>query len=123
MLQRHINLRILITMLDNKVPREVLQKPALRRAWIKYQLELRGYSLRSYAKALGVSHPVISKAFLSPNSHIEEQLAETLGMQVHVLFPERFDAAGNRLHRTFAAHRRQPTRAPKPRNRKARGGT
>lgn len=89
----------------------VPKNPAERRAWICYQLRLRGSSLRRIASDLGVSQQAASHALLSPSSHIEKAIAEAIGLTPETLFPERFDAAGNRLSRVREQQRTTRRRA------------
>jgi Ner family transcriptional regulator len=75
----------------------VPKHPAERRVWIWVQLRLRGTSLRRLAAENGVSQQAMSHALVSPSSHLEEVIAQALGLTAQQLFPERFDALGNRL--------------------------
>lgn len=85
---------------------DIPKEPAARRAWVLYQLRLRGWSFNSLAKRHGVSRQTLSMACLIPSSHMERILAKALGLKVEDLFPERFDAAtGRRLHVTRAPQR------------------
>lgn len=78
----------------------VPKNPAVRRVWIKGQLELRGLSLRQLARREDVSHQAMSHALIGPSSHLQPVLAQVLGLTVHQLFPEWYDEAGNRVGRT-----------------------
>lgn len=78
----------------------VPKEPAFRRAWLVYQLRLRGWSLRQLASQEGVSYEALARTMVEPNSHLEPLIARVLGTTVRELFPERFDASGRRLHRT-----------------------
>jgi len=73
------------------------KNPAERRVWITGQLRLRGTSLRRLAVQEGVSPQAMSNALMLPSSHLEEVIAKALGLTAQQLFPERFDANGNRL--------------------------
>lgn len=84
---------------------DIPKNPAERRAWICFQLRLRGTSLRAIARRLGVSQQAVSNALMTPSSHIEPAIAEAIGLTAQQLFPERFDDAGNRLPRTRPQHR------------------
>jgi len=75
----------------------VPKSPAERRAWIVYQLRIRGASLRRLAAQVGVSPQAMSNALMLPSSHLEPVIAEALGLTVQQLFPERFDALGTRV--------------------------
>lgn len=95
---------------------QVPKEPGFRRAWLVYQLRLRGWSLAQLASQEGVNYESLARTMVEPNSHLEPIIARVLGTTVEELFPERFDKTGRRLHRT-----REPSRARRPRNIKAGG--
>jgi len=72
--------------------------PAERRAWVVYQLKIRGLSLASIARDEGVVQQAVASALLVPSSHLEEAIARALDVSVIALFPERFTADGRRLN-------------------------
>lgn len=76
------------------------KNPAERRAWVAYQLKLRGLSLASVAASLGVCRQAVSGALMTPSERIETALAQALEIPVATLFPERFDRQGIRIPRT-----------------------
>ena len=76
------------------------KNPAERRAWVVYQLTLRGQSLASVGVPLGVSRQAVSGALMAPSADIEQALADALDLPIETLFPERFDAKGVRIPRT-----------------------
>jgi lambda repressor-like predicted transcriptional regulator len=78
-------------------PKDPPKDPAERREWIKGQLRLKGFSLRRLATQEGVCPQAVCGALSHPSSHLEEVIAAPLGMTARQLFPERFDAKGNRL--------------------------
>jgi Ner family transcriptional regulator len=80
--------------------------PRERAAWVKFQLELRGLSFAELARWEKVSQKAVRYALLAPSRYLEETIAKAIGMTPQALFPERFDAAGRRLHRS-----RQPNRS------------
>lgn len=92
---------------------DVPKNPADRRAWVCYQLRLRGNSLRKIASQLGVSQQAMSHSLMAPSSRCEPAIAGALGLTAEQLFPERFDGNGCRL-----AHTRpyQPNTRPHGRN-------
>lgn len=65
-----------------------------RRAWIKYQLELRGYTLSSLARELGVSRHAPKLALDRPYPRMERAIAERLELDPAQIWPERYDASG-----------------------------
>jgi lambda repressor-like predicted transcriptional regulator len=88
---------ITIVMTNDLSTVHIPEKPADRRAWTIYQLRLRGTSLRRLAVREGVSPQAMSNALMLPSSHLREVIATALGLTPQRLFPEDFDAAGNRL--------------------------
>lgn len=88
---------------------KVPKNPAERRAWVCYQLRLRGDSLSAIARRIGVSHQAVSTALMSPSKDIEQAIAEAIGLTPEQLFPERFDSTGKRLVQT-----RPPQRTTRP---------
>ncbi|MBB4265406.1 helix-turn-helix domain-containing protein [Roseospira visakhapatnamensis] len=82
---------------SNEVPKE----PAARRAWILYQLRLRGLSFRQLARTVGVSGRALTDACVNPNIHLEPVIAEAIGMTAQDLWPERWcSETGRRLTQT-----------------------
>ena len=77
-------------MSDQNIPTE----PAKRRAWIKYQLELAGYTLSSLARELGVSRHAPKLALDRPYPRMERAIAEKIGVAPHVIWTERYDENG-----------------------------
>lgn len=65
-----------------------------RRAWIKYQLELRGYSLSSLARELGVSRHAPKLALDRPYPRMERAIAEKIELRPEQVWPERYDEHG-----------------------------
>lgn len=89
------------------------KNPAERRAWVCFQLRLRGRSLSKIARDEGVSQQAVSNALMTPSSRLEQAIAEALDLTPEQLFPERFDAMGFRLSHTRQAQR---TTCPRSRN-------
>ncbi len=89
---------------------QIPRHPGSRRAWVIFQLRIRGSSLAAIAEKNNVSNQAVSNALLVPSSHLEQAIADELAIDVKVLFPERFDAAGNRLSYTRAPERTTPPR-------------
>lgn len=77
----------------------VPKNPAMRRAWISYQLRIRGLSGRAVADREGVSRQSVSAAMNGggASSHLQEALAAAIDLEPHQLFPELYDARGHRL--------------------------
>lgn len=95
---------------------DIPKEPASRRAWVIYQLRVRGLSLSQLAADIGVSQQAMSEALMRPSSHIEPVIAKAIGVSVEQLFPERYDAAGNRLFRE-----REPQRSSGAKARNVKG--
>jgi len=76
--------------LDNHT-KKLLSKPDTRRAWVIYQLTLRGESLASVARSAGVSRQAMQKVLTYPYPKMEKVLADFLAIAPHLLFPERYD--------------------------------
>lgn len=72
--------------------------PRERSLWVIYQLRLRGSSLAAIARRTGVSPETVRGALFTASLPQEEAIAQELGLDVRVLFPERYDAQGVRLH-------------------------
>lgn len=91
--------------LDAKA-KQLITDPAKRRAWVLYQLKLKGESLASIARGAGVTRQQTQKAMFEPYPRMEKILADALGVAPQQLFPERYDANGlpNR-HRGRPVHK------------------
>jgi lambda repressor-like predicted transcriptional regulator len=92
---------------------DIPKNPAERRAWVCYQLRIRGNSLRQIALGIDVSPQAVSSALMAPSFRIEQAIAAALGTSVTALFPERFDGNGQRLTHTRQS---QNTMSPTPGN-------
>jgi Ner family transcriptional regulator len=68
--------------------------PAHRRAWVKYQLELAGYSLSSLARELGVSRHAPKLALDRPYPKMERAIAEKIGAPPQEIWPDRYNTDG-----------------------------
>tara|TARA_R110000868_G_scaffold225568_2_gene477831 strand:- start:36936 stop:37253 length:318 start_codon:yes stop_codon:yes gene_type:complete len=84
---------------------DIPKEPAVRRAWILYQLKIRGLSLSSIACDENVSATAVANALLNPSSHLEEVIAEHLGLKARDLFSDRFSRSGERLNQTKPRNR------------------
>lgn len=72
----------------------IIQNPQKRRAWVKFQIHLKGLSMAKIAADLGVTRGCLYAAFDRPYPRMEQVLAEAVGMTPQSLFPERYDALG-----------------------------
>lgn len=84
---------------------DVPNNPAERRAWVSYQLKIRGLSFSSLARDEGVSPQAMAAALLVPSSHLEEVIARALDLTARELFPERFAGGGRRRSGTRSPNR------------------
>lgn len=99
---------------------DIPKNPAMRREWIKYQLRLRGYSVRAFADLIGVSNQAVWNALWRPSSHIHKELADLLGIPVRKLFPEYYDEDGRLIVNTRPPKRiRQPLKSHRSKGRVA----
>jgi|GEM_PF-1562015 len=77
-------------MANDKTTLDIPENPAERRAWVIYQLHIRGKSLRRLAAREGVTKQAMSAALVVPNSHLDPVIAAEIGLTAQELFPERF---------------------------------
>jgi lambda repressor-like predicted transcriptional regulator len=99
---------MLPAMSSQSVTIDLPKNPAARRAWLSYQLKLRGSSVAQLARSAGVSREALYGAMNSASSHLERTIARALDATPQQLFPERFDRDGRRLSRTRAPNRSTP---------------
>ena len=76
---------------------DIPKNPAVRRAWIVYQLRIRGTSLRCLARNHDVTHQAMSNALMLSSARLQTVIAEAIGLTPQQLFPEFYDGTGNRL--------------------------
>jgi Ner family transcriptional regulator len=79
--------------LDSKT-KVILLNPEKRWAWIKYQLNLKGISIRKIAGNLGVRPQTVGKVSYCPYPKMEKAIADTLDLTPQELFPDRYDEDG-----------------------------
>mgnify|MGYP002860648618 FL=1 len=95
-----------IAMSNAPATNDIPKNPAIRREWISFQLRIRGLSYRAIARREGVSHQAVSvSAGGLGSSHLQEVLATAIDLGPQQLFPELYDARGNRLGRTLQPNR------------------
>lgn len=76
---------------------DIVQDPEKRRAWVVYQLRIRGNSLRKLGRVHNKSISAMSQALVAPSVNCENIIADALSIPVHQLFPERYTPRGRRL--------------------------
>jgi Ner family transcriptional regulator len=91
--------------------REIFRNPTERRAWVIFQLKIRGRTLPSLAREQGVSQQALGAALSSPSQALEAAIADAVERHVTDLFPERFASDGRRLHLTRGPNRNSATSA------------
>lgn len=77
----------------------LLADPEKRRAWVAFQLKLKGETFTGLARRIGVSRQAVRQAMYRPYPRMEKVIAEVLGLKPQVLFPERYDTEGLSLRR------------------------
>lgn len=97
---------IILAMKRETTTSEVPTNPTVRRAWIGFQLRIRGLSGRAVALQEGVSQQAFSAAMIGGgSSHLQEVVAQLLDLTPPQLFPELYDASGRRLLNTRPPNR------------------
>jgi Ner family transcriptional regulator len=77
---------------------DILRDPQKRRAWVIWQLSLKGRNLTDIARTMGVTRSSVYRAFVTPYPKMERAIADELGMCVAHLFPDRYtDGIPNRV--------------------------
>ncbi|MCA1974826.1 MAG: helix-turn-helix domain-containing protein [Caenispirillum sp.] len=79
-------------------PKDIPTSPHERQLWVSMQLKLRGKTLAGLARDNGWGKQTMYFAMRSPSYPQEQVIADALGIAVRDLFPERYDAIGNRIH-------------------------
>ena len=80
-----------------------------RAAWILYHLKKRHLTLRELGRQNGCTGNAMRHAFFLPSYPQEKILADVIGLTVPELFPERYGAAGVRLHKVRGEKATAPT--------------
>ena len=75
-------------------PKEIVRDQTLLRAWVIYQLSIRGSSLAAVGRRAGTCRQVVYQAFLKPYPRMEKFIADALGLQPQDLWPDRYDEYG-----------------------------
>ena len=84
--------------LDNKLKR-LLADPKKRRSWIYYQLALQGKTAADIARKRGLNKQAAYNALIAGGGRMERAFAHEIGIDVAVLFPDRYDEFGLPLRR------------------------
>ncbi len=75
----------------------IFRDPRQRAHWVLYRLRLQGKNFKTVGDEIGISGSNVRDALFRSNWWVEVKLAETVGVPIEELFPERYDAKGNRL--------------------------
>ena len=75
-------------------PREIPESAPHLRAWVIYQLGLRGTNLAALAREQGVDRTCMYHAFVAPYPRMERIIARALGLEPQQLWPDRYGPDG-----------------------------
>jgi len=78
----------------DRPPKNITGDQALLRAWVIYQLSIRGRSLAAVAREHGIMRQTIYQVFLRPYPRAEKIIADALGLRPQDLWPSRYDRHG-----------------------------
>ena len=79
--------------------RQLFTDPAKRRAWVKYQIHMQGRTMSAVADEAGVKRQTLYQAFQRSYPRMEKIIADAVGLEPAVLWPERYDRHGLPLYR------------------------
>ena len=79
--------------------RQLFTNPAKRRAWVKYQIHMQGRTMSAVADEAGVKRQTLYQAFQRSYPRMEKIIADAVGLEPAVLWPERYDEHGLPLYR------------------------
>lgn len=96
----------------DKTTKRILRDPGKRRAWVLYQLTLRGENLVTIAREWNVSRQCVRQALVKPYPKFERIIAEHLGLTPQQLFPDRYDRDGLPLRGAGPGKKRRPVSCP-----------
>lgn len=74
--------------------RKIFGNPEKRRAWILYQLQIRGDSYVTLGERRGIKPYCFYRCLGHPYPKIEAVLADEMDVTPQILFPERYDEDG-----------------------------
>lgn len=83
----------------DKPQKSIISDQSLLKAWVLYQLNIRGKSFASIARAKKVSRQCPAHAFKRTYPHMEKAIADAIGLNPKDLWPDRYDAKGTALYR------------------------
>ncbi len=88
---------------------DIPKRPTERKAWILFQLKVRGSSFSALGREIGVSYQAVAWAASGrPAYEVEKAISAKIGVSTTDLFPEHYDEHGERipLARTTQRQRR-----------------
>jgi Ner family transcriptional regulator len=74
------------------------QDARTRTIWVQAALRQKALSFAAIGRSHGWSRITVASAMNTPSDPQEKAIAAALGVSQSELFPERYDAEGNRLH-------------------------
>ena len=80
------------------------------RADIVAAIKKRGYSLEGLSRKHGLSKTAVSVCLCKPWPHVEQLVAATIGVEVHKIWPSRYDRTGLPIKRGRKAKSSGPNR-------------
>ncbi len=104
-LTKTTNVHYIKFMSEINIPKE----PSVRREWIKYQLRLKGYSLRQLSIEQGVYPNVAAVALIRTFPKWERIIANRIGVLPQELWPERYDDKGRPINHSSRYPRNDTT--------------
>ena len=98
-------------MVEKKETNTPEEKAAFSRSWIRLNLGLRGFTIRSFARQHGVRSGTVGKVFTVPYPRMERLIAGTLNIPPEDIWPSRYDSTGrpNRRNRWYDRGRQKNT--------------
>ena len=77
---------------------DIPKRPTERKAWILFQLKVRGSSFSALGREIGVSYQAVPWAASGrPAYEVEKAISAKIGVSTTDLFPEHFDDQGERI--------------------------
>jgi len=88
---------------ENEGANKAEEEGAFSRSWIRLNLGLRGFTIRSFARQHGVRSGTVGKVFTVPYPRMERLIAGTLNIPPEDIWPSRYDSTGrpNRRNRWY----------------------
>lgn len=81
-------------MIGSMETKDIPTDPAERRAWIKYQLDLRGTNMAQVGQECGLSRQAVYRVFSINYPKMQKIIADALDLEPQQLWPERYERDG-----------------------------